>query len=283
MHLQKTRARRRPLGRDDQPRLIRQRLGLGDVSDGAQSDAVEGRRRRKASPEPRPPDVGVGARLIDTPVAPALDSRCSGKRFRCVRESPPTPRSRTVLRPPGRDLRRWPRHRRGDSSPARVGGSRHSSRGSIDGRDHCRGFIDHGVGRPGLGACRRRGGARTGRCCRRCCESALGHRRRARELCRHRPRLPVPRFPRRRVAARDRRQPHGSVHDGAARRTTDGRGGRGTIVHVSSIDAYGADGNQVAYNASKAGMLGLSRTMAVELARTASARTSSHPDTQPRR
>jgi NAD(P)-dependent dehydrogenase (short-subunit alcohol dehydrogenase family) len=44
------------------------------------------------------------------------------------------------------------------------------------------------------------------------------------------------------------------------------RGGGGSIVHVSSIDAYGADGNQVAYNASKAGMLGLSRTMATELA-----------------
>jgi NAD(P)-dependent dehydrogenase (short-subunit alcohol dehydrogenase family) len=44
------------------------------------------------------------------------------------------------------------------------------------------------------------------------------------------------------------------------------RSGGGSIVHVSSIDAYGADGNQVAYNASKAGMLGLSRTMATELA-----------------
>jgi NAD(P)-dependent dehydrogenase (short-subunit alcohol dehydrogenase family) len=43
--------------------------------------------------------------------------------------------------------------------------------------------------------------------------------------------------------------------------------GGGVIVHVSSIDAYGADGNQVAYNASKAGMLGLNRTMAMELAR----------------
>jgi NAD(P)-dependent dehydrogenase (short-subunit alcohol dehydrogenase family) len=42
--------------------------------------------------------------------------------------------------------------------------------------------------------------------------------------------------------------------------------GGGAIVHISSIDAYGADGNQVAYNASKAGMLGLSRTMAMELA-----------------
>ena len=43
--------------------------------------------------------------------------------------------------------------------------------------------------------------------------------------------------------------------------------GGGAIVHVSSIDAYGADGSQVAYNASKSGMLGLSRTMAMELAR----------------
>jgi NAD(P)-dependent dehydrogenase (short-subunit alcohol dehydrogenase family) len=43
--------------------------------------------------------------------------------------------------------------------------------------------------------------------------------------------------------------------------------GGGSIVHISSIDAHGADGNQVAYNASKAGMLGLSRTMAMELAR----------------
>ena len=42
--------------------------------------------------------------------------------------------------------------------------------------------------------------------------------------------------------------------------------GAGAIVHVSSIDSMGADGTQVAYNASKAGMLGLSRTMAVELA-----------------
>jgi meso-butanediol dehydrogenase/(S,S)-butanediol dehydrogenase/diacetyl reductase len=43
--------------------------------------------------------------------------------------------------------------------------------------------------------------------------------------------------------------------------------GGGSIVHISSIDAHGADGNQVAYNASKAGMLGLNRTMATELAR----------------
>lgn len=44
------------------------------------------------------------------------------------------------------------------------------------------------------------------------------------------------------------------------------RSGGGAIVHVASIDAHGADGNQVAYNASKAGMLGLNRTMAMELA-----------------
>jgi NAD(P)-dependent dehydrogenase (short-subunit alcohol dehydrogenase family) len=43
-------------------------------------------------------------------------------------------------------------------------------------------------------------------------------------------------------------------------------GGGGAIVHISSIDALGADGTQVAYNASKAGLLGLNRTMAMELA-----------------
>jgi NAD(P)-dependent dehydrogenase (short-subunit alcohol dehydrogenase family) len=41
--------------------------------------------------------------------------------------------------------------------------------------------------------------------------------------------------------------------------------GAGAIVHVASIDALGADGAQVAYNASKAGLLGLNRTLAVEL------------------
>jgi NAD(P)-dependent dehydrogenase (short-subunit alcohol dehydrogenase family) len=41
--------------------------------------------------------------------------------------------------------------------------------------------------------------------------------------------------------------------------------GSGAIVHVSSIDSLGADGTQVAYNASKAGLLGLSRTLAMEL------------------
>jgi NAD(P)-dependent dehydrogenase (short-subunit alcohol dehydrogenase family) len=43
--------------------------------------------------------------------------------------------------------------------------------------------------------------------------------------------------------------------------------GGGVILHTASIDASGADGPFAAYNASKAGLLGLSRTMAVELAR----------------
>jgi NAD(P)-dependent dehydrogenase (short-subunit alcohol dehydrogenase family) len=42
--------------------------------------------------------------------------------------------------------------------------------------------------------------------------------------------------------------------------------GGGSIVHVASIDASGADGPYASYNASKAGLLGLSRTMAMELA-----------------
>jgi 3-oxoacyl-[acyl-carrier protein] reductase len=41
---------------------------------------------------------------------------------------------------------------------------------------------------------------------------------------------------------------------------------RGVIIHIASIDAIGADGTLVAYNASKAGLLGLNRTMAMELA-----------------
>jgi len=44
------------------------------------------------------------------------------------------------------------------------------------------------------------------------------------------------------------------------------RGGGGAIVHVASVDALGADGPLVSYNVSKAGLLGLNRTMAVELA-----------------
>jgi meso-butanediol dehydrogenase / (S,S)-butanediol dehydrogenase / diacetyl reductase len=43
--------------------------------------------------------------------------------------------------------------------------------------------------------------------------------------------------------------------------------GGGAIVHTASIDASGGDGPFAAYNASKAGLLGLSRTMALELAR----------------
>jgi NAD(P)-dependent dehydrogenase (short-subunit alcohol dehydrogenase family) len=47
---------------------------------------------------------------------------------------------------------------------------------------------------------------------------------------------------------------------------TMANGDGGAIVHISSIDSMGADGTQVAYNASKAGLLGLNRTMALELA-----------------
>jgi NAD(P)-dependent dehydrogenase (short-subunit alcohol dehydrogenase family) len=44
------------------------------------------------------------------------------------------------------------------------------------------------------------------------------------------------------------------------------RTGGGVILHTASIDAQGADGSYAAYNASKAGLLGLNRTMAMELA-----------------
>jgi NAD(P)-dependent dehydrogenase (short-subunit alcohol dehydrogenase family) len=47
---------------------------------------------------------------------------------------------------------------------------------------------------------------------------------------------------------------------------TMAKNGGGAIVHIASIDAFGADGTQVAYNAAKAGLLGLNRTMAMELA-----------------
>ncbi len=43
--------------------------------------------------------------------------------------------------------------------------------------------------------------------------------------------------------------------------------GGGVILHTASIDASGGDGPYVAYNAAKAGLIGLSRTMAMELAR----------------
>jgi NAD(P)-dependent dehydrogenase (short-subunit alcohol dehydrogenase family) len=41
--------------------------------------------------------------------------------------------------------------------------------------------------------------------------------------------------------------------------------GGGAIVHIASIDASGGDGPYASYNAAKAGLLGLSRTMALEL------------------
>lgn len=44
------------------------------------------------------------------------------------------------------------------------------------------------------------------------------------------------------------------------------RTGGGVILHTASIDAGAADGPFAAYNASKAALLGLNRTMAVELA-----------------
>jgi NAD(P)-dependent dehydrogenase (short-subunit alcohol dehydrogenase family) len=44
------------------------------------------------------------------------------------------------------------------------------------------------------------------------------------------------------------------------------RAGGGVVLHNASIDASGGDGPFVAYNASKAGLLGLNRTMALELA-----------------
>jgi NAD(P)-dependent dehydrogenase (short-subunit alcohol dehydrogenase family) len=42
--------------------------------------------------------------------------------------------------------------------------------------------------------------------------------------------------------------------------------GGGSIVHIASIDASGGDGQFASYNAAKAGLLGLNRTMAFELA-----------------
>jgi NAD(P)-dependent dehydrogenase (short-subunit alcohol dehydrogenase family) len=43
------------------------------------------------------------------------------------------------------------------------------------------------------------------------------------------------------------------------------RAGAGVILHNASIDASGGDGPFASYNASKAGLLGLNRTMALEL------------------
>jgi meso-butanediol dehydrogenase / (S,S)-butanediol dehydrogenase / diacetyl reductase len=50
-----------------------------------------------------------------------------------------------------------------------------------------------------------------------------------------------------------------------AARTMVDRGG-GVILHNASIDASGGDGPFASYNAAKAGLLGLNRTMALELA-----------------
>jgi NAD(P)-dependent dehydrogenase (short-subunit alcohol dehydrogenase family) len=44
-------------------------------------------------------------------------------------------------------------------------------------------------------------------------------------------------------------------------------GGGGVFVHIASIAALAGDGEQVAYGASKAGLLGLNRIMALELAK----------------
>ncbi len=44
------------------------------------------------------------------------------------------------------------------------------------------------------------------------------------------------------------------------------KAGGGVVLHTASIDASGGDGPFVAYNSSKAGLLGLNRTMALELA-----------------
>ena len=44
------------------------------------------------------------------------------------------------------------------------------------------------------------------------------------------------------------------------------KAGGGVILHTASIDASGGDGPFAAYNASKAGLLGLNRTLALELA-----------------
>jgi meso-butanediol dehydrogenase / (S,S)-butanediol dehydrogenase / diacetyl reductase len=44
------------------------------------------------------------------------------------------------------------------------------------------------------------------------------------------------------------------------------KSGGGVILHNASIDASGGDGTYASYNASKAGLLGLNRTMALELA-----------------
>lgn len=51
----------------------------------------------------------------------------------------------------------------------------------------------------------------------------------------------------------------------AAVRVMLARGTRGSIVNIASVDAHAAERNEVAYNVSKAGLLALTRTFAVEL------------------
>ena len=57
--------------------------------------------------------------------------------------------------------------------------------------------------------------------------------------------------------------------------------GGGAIVHIASIDASGGDGPYASYNASKAGLLGLNRTMALELARSRNPRQLREPRASP--
>lgn len=45
------------------------------------------------------------------------------------------------------------------------------------------------------------------------------------------------------------------------------KSGGGVILHNASIDATGGEGNYASYNAAKSGLLGLNRTMALELAK----------------
>lgn len=59
----------------------------------------------------------------------------------------------------------------------------------------------------------------------------------------------------------DRRAPVGK----AAARVMLGLGTNGAIVNIGSVDAHAAERNDVAYNVSKAGLLALTRTFAVEL------------------
>ena len=94
---------------------------------------------------------------------------------------------------------------------------------------------------------------------------ALGAHRRARQQRGHRRGEAVPRDRGRELGRDSGHEPPRRVPDGAARRPRAGRGGGGSIVHIASIDASGGDGPYASYNASKAGLLGLNRTMALEL------------------